>query len=233
MKQVLYLLIYIGLALMMGCSKPDRSGEAEKLIGELTELGFENLELALARVDSADEAGVFTVVQANTVKAMIYENADWLQMAAYCANNAIAAEAEHAIITPGDSNLYCIARWILADGTFVNGEYGKSISLAKEILTFVGEGTSTKDITMKCRALSQIAECESELNHVDEAERLFLQCAEILMESTLHATDYGDIDPLIYTLLSLNDLYIDNKEFIDENMEMRDELRRYKEQLTV
>ena len=64
---------------------------------------------------------------------------------------------------------------------------------------------------MKCRALSQIAECESELNHVDEAERLFLQCAEILMESTLHATDYGDIDPLIYTLLSLNDLYIDNK----------------------
>ena len=211
MKQVLYLLIYIGLALMMGCSKPDRSGEAEKLIDELTELGFENLELALARVDSADEAGVFTVVQANTVKAMIYKNADWLQMAAYYANKAIAAEAEHAITTPGDSNLYCIARWILADGTFVNGEYGKSISLAKEILTFVGEGTSTKDITMKCRALSQIAECESELYHVDEAERLFLQCAEILMESTLHATDYGDIDPLIYTLLSLNDLYIDNK----------------------
>ena len=211
MKHVLYLLIYIGLALTMGCSKPDRSGEAEKLIDELTELGFENLELALARVDSADEAGVFTVVQANTVKAMIYKNADWLQMAAYYANKAIAAEAEHAITTPGDSNLYCIARWILADGTFVNGEYGKSISLAKEILTFVGEGTSTKDITMKCRALSQIAECESELNHVDEAERLFLQCAEILMESTLHATDYGDIDPLIYTLLSLNDLYIDNK----------------------
>ena len=211
MKQVLYLLIYIGLALMMGCSKPDRSGEAEKLIDELTDLGFENLELALARVDSADEAGVFTVVQTNTVKAMIYENADWLQMAAYYANKAIAAEAEHTITTPGDSNLYCIARWILADGTFVNGEYGKSISLAKEILTFVGEGTSTKDITMKCRALSQIAECESELNHVDEAERLFLQCAEILMESTLHATDYGDIDPLIYTLLSLNDLYIDNK----------------------
>ena len=111
MKHVLYFLIYIGLALTMGCSKPDRSGEAEKLIDELTDLGFENL--------------------------------------------------------------------------------------------------------------------------VDEAERLFLQCAEILMESTLHATDYGDIAPLIYTLLSLNDLYIDNKEFIDENMEMRDELRRYKEQLTV
>ena len=201
----------VGLGLMPGCTKPDRSGEAEKLIDELTELGVENQKLALARVDSAEEAGVFTLVQANTVKAVIYENADWLQMAAYWANKAIAAGAEHAITTPGDSNLYCIARWILADGTYVNGEYGKSISLAKEILAFVGDGTSPKDVTMKCRALSQIAECESELNHVDESEKLFLQCIEMLMESTQHATDYGDIAPLIYTLLSLNDLYIDNK----------------------
>ena len=211
-RYIIILTVFIaGLALMPGCTKPDRSGEAEKLIDKLTELGVENQKLALARVDSAEEAGVFTLVQANTVKAMIYENADWLQMAAYWANKAIAAGAEHAITTPGDSNLYCIARWILADGTYVNGEYGKSISLAKEILAFVGDGTSPKDVTMKCRALSQIAECESEMNHVDESERLFLQCIEMLMESTQHATDYGDIDPLIYTLLSLNDLYIDNK----------------------
>ena len=211
-RYIIRLTVFIaGLALMPGCTKPDHSGEAEKLIDELTELGVENQKLALARVDSAEEAGVFTLVQANTVKAMIYENADWLQMAAYWANKAIAAGAEHAITTPGDSNLYCIARWILADGTYVNGEYGKSISLAKEILAFVGDGTSPKDVTMKCRALSQIAECESEMNHVDESERLFLQCIEMLMESTQHATDYGDIDPLIYTLLSLNDLYIDNK----------------------
>ena len=178
---------------------------------ELTDLGFENQELALTRVDSAELAGVFTAVQANTVKAMIYENADRLRMATYYAKKAIAAEAGHTITTPADSNLYCIARWILADGAFVNGEYGKSLALAKEILAFVGEGASAKDITMKCRALSQIAECESELNHIAESERLFLQCAEILMENTQHATDYADIDPLIYTLLSLNDLYIDNK----------------------
>ena len=96
------------------CTKPDHSKEAMELSDELTDLGFKNQELALARVDSAD------------------------------------------------SNLYCIARWILADGAFVNGEYGKSLALAKEILAFVGEGASAKDITMKCRALSQIAECESE-----------------------------------------------------------------------
>ena len=194
-----------------GCTKPDRSEEAERLSDELTDLGFENQELALARVDSAEQAGVFTAVHANTVKAMIYENVDQLRMAAYYAEKAIAAEAGHTVTTPSDSNLYCIARWILADGTFVNGEYGKSLSLAKEILAFVGDGASDWGITMKCRALSQIAECESELNHVDEAERLFLQCTDILMESTLSATSYADMDPLIYTLLSLNDLYIDNR----------------------
>lgn len=201
----------IAVLAFTACTKSDNSKEAMELSDKLTDLGFEDPELALARVDSAEQAGVFTAVQANTVKAMIYENADRLRMATYYAQKAIAAETGHTITTPADSNLYCIAHWILADGAFVNGEYGKSLLLAKEILSFVGEGSSAKDITMKCRALSQIAECESELNHVDEAERLFLQCADILMESTLRATDYADIDPLIYTLLSLNDLYIDNK----------------------
>ncbi|MBQ4386417.1 MAG: AraC family transcriptional regulator [Prevotella sp.] len=204
-------LVLFAALTIAACTKPDRSEEAMELSDELTDLGFENQELALTRVDSAELAGVFTAVQANTVKAMIYENADRLRMATYYAKKAIAAEAGHTITTPADSNLYCIARWILADGAFVNGEYGKSLALAKEILAFVGEGASAKDITMKCRALSQIAECESELNHIAESERLFLQCAEILMENTQHATDYADIDPLIYTLLSLNDLYIDNK----------------------
>ena len=86
MRKSIYIIILTTvvavLALTMGCTKPDRSEETEKLIDELTDLGFENLELALARVDSAEQAGLFTAVQANTVKAMIYENADWLQMAA-------------------------------------------------------------------------------------------------------------------------------------------------------
>ena len=210
-QNLVAILLLAVLALMTACTKPERSEEAESLMDKLTDLGFENLELALAQVDSAEQTGVFTAVQANTVKAMIYENAYRRQMAAYYAKKAIAAEVQDAITTPADSNLYCIARWILADGTFVNGEYGKSLSLAKEILTFVGDGASAWGITMKCRALSQIAECESELNHVDEAEQLFLQCTDILMESTQRATSYGDMDPLIYTLLSLNDLYIDNK----------------------
>ena len=198
------------LSLFTGCTKSDCSDEAVALSDEIVDEGFSDIEHAMQRVDSAQQAGLFNAVWANTVKAMIYENADRLQMASYYAGRAVEAEAGCPIVTSADSSLRYNARWILADGALANGEYGKSIALAKEILTSLGEGSSAKDISMKCRALTLIAECESELNHIDESERLLLQCVDMLMESTQQAADYGEIDPLIYTLLSLNDLYIDN-----------------------
>lgn len=208
--RIIVLLNMLVVLCFAACTKPDRSDAAATLSDEIVNEGFYDIEHAVARADSAEQEGLFTAVWANTVKAMIYENADQLQMATYYAGRAIEAEAGRPVVTSADSTLYYTARWILADGALVNGEYGKSIALAKEILTSVGEGASTKDITMRCRALTLLAECESELNHIDEAERLLLQCADMLMESTQQAADYGEIDPLIYTLLSLNDLYIDH-----------------------
>ena len=161
-------------------------------------------------MDSAEQAGLFTALRANTIKAVVYSNAGRRRMAAYYAEKAIAAETGKAVTTPADSNLYFKVRYVLADGAYINGEYGKSLAIAKEILAFVGDGTTPKDVETKCRALMQMADCESKLGHIAESEQLFLQCIDDLMESTQHATGYGEIDPLIYTLLSLNDLYIDN-----------------------
>ena len=210
MKQVLYLFIYIGLALTMGCTKPDRDDEAVALSTKIVNEGLSDANHALERVDSAEQVGVFTAVRANTIKAIIYTNADRRRMAAYYAEKAIAAEAGHAVTTSADSNLYCKVRYVLANGAYINGEYGKTLAIAKEILAFVGDGTTHKNVETKCRALMQMADCESKLGHIAESEQLFLQCIDLLMESTQHAADYGEIDPLIYTLLSLNDLYIDN-----------------------
>ena len=193
------------------CTKPDRSNEATALSKEIINEGSTNAEHSLERVDSAEQVGLFTTVRANTVKAMISFNADRRRMAAYYAEKAIAAEAGHAVTTSVDSNLYCKARWLLGNSAYADGEYGKSLALSKEILAFVGDDTTSKNMEMKCRALMQMADCERELGHVDEAERLFLQGIDILMESTKRATGFSEIDPLIYTLLSLNDLYIDNK----------------------
>lgn len=209
-RNIIVLLLLAVLAIT-GCTKPDRSEEATALSDELQDLAISDMDKALARVDSAEQAGVFTAMRANTVKACIYENADRRRMAAYYAEKAIEAEAGHVICTSADSSDYCSARWILADNAYDSGEYGKSLALAKDILAFVGDGTSPRAVAMKCRALSQMADCESELNHISEAERLFLQSIDIMMESTKQTTSYSDVDPLFYSLLALNDLYLDNK----------------------
>ena len=193
------------------CTKPNRDDEAVALSKEIINDGLSDVEHSLERVDSAEQAGLFTLVRANTIKAIIYSNADRRRMAAYYAEKAIASEVDHAVTTSADSNLYCKARWILGNGAYADGEYGKSLAIAKEILTFVGDGTTPKDIEMRCRALMQMADCESKLGHIAESEQLLLQGINLLMESTQRATDYGEIDPLIHTLLSLNDLYIENK----------------------
>jgi AraC-like DNA-binding protein len=199
------------LALTTGCSKPDRNDEAVALSKEIVNHGLSDVGHSVARVDSAEQVGLFTAVRANTTKAIIYENTGQRRLAAYYAEKAIAAEAGHAVTTSADSNLYCKVRCVLGNNAYADGKYGKSIALAKEILAFVGDGTSPNNVEMKCRALMQMADCENKLGNVAESEQLFLQCIDDLMASTQHATDYGEIDPLIYTLLSLNDLYIDNK----------------------
>ena len=199
------------LTLTVGCTKPDRSDEAVALSKEIVSDGLSDVGHSVERVDSAEQAGLFTAVRANTIKAIIYENAGRRRLAAYYAEKAIAAEAGHALTTSADSSLYCKARCVLGNDAYADGEYGKSITLSKEILAFVGDDKMPKDIEMKCRALMQMADCENKLGHIAESEQLFLQCIDDLMTSTQCATDYGEIDPLIYTLLSLNDLYIDNK----------------------
>ncbi len=199
------------LALTTACTKPDRSDEAVALSKEIVSDGLSDVGHSVERVDSAEQAGLFTAVRANTIKAIIYENAGRRRLAAYYAEKAIAAEAGHTVATSADSSLYCKARCVLGNDAYADGEYGKSITLAKEILAFVGDGTTPNDVEMKCRAIMQMADCENKLGHITESEQLYLQCIDDLMTSTQRATDYGEIDPLIYTLLSLNDLYIDNK----------------------
>ena len=207
---IISLLLFIVLVLV-ACTKPDRDDKSVALSKVIVNGGLSDVEHSVERVDSAEQAGLFTAVRANTIKAIIYANADRRRLSAYYAEKAIAAEAGHTVTTSADSNLHCKARWILANGAYADGEYGKSFALCKENLAFVGDGTTPLDVEMKCRALMQMADCESKLGHIAESEQLFLQCIDALMASTQHATEYGEIDPLIQTLLSLNDLYIENK----------------------
>ena len=110
-----------------GCTNQDCSKEAMELSEEIVNGGVTNIEYASERVDSAEQAGLFTAVRANTIKAIIYANADRRRMASYYAEKAIAAEAGQAVTTSDDSIFHCKALWILGDGAYADGEYGKSL----------------------------------------------------------------------------------------------------------
>ena len=56
----------------MGCSKPDRSEEATQLKHELQDLMYKSPEQALVRVDSAEQAGIFSAAMANLLRTNIY-----------------------------------------------------------------------------------------------------------------------------------------------------------------
>ena len=158
------LLLCAMLILTVGCTKPDRNEEAMALSVELLNAAISDMDKAMARVDSAEDAGLFTAARANLVRASICENAQRRQMAAYYAEKVVAAES--AVTTSADSDLYCTARWIIADGAYVSGEYGKSLSLAKDVLAFMDDASTPKALAMKCRALSMMADCESKLSHI-------------------------------------------------------------------
>ena len=106
-----------------GCTNHDCSKEAMALSEEVVNDGLSDIEHSVERVDSAEQAGLFTAVRANTIKAIIYANADRRRMASYYAEKAIAAEAGQAVTTSDDSILHCKALWILGDGAYADGEY--------------------------------------------------------------------------------------------------------------
>ena len=133
---IISLLLFIVLVLV-ACTKPDRDDKSVALSKVIVNGGLSDVEHSVERVDSAEQAGLFTAVRANTIKAIIYANADRRRLSAYYAEKAIAAEAGHTVTTSADSNLHCKARWILANGAYADGEYGKSFALCKEILALI------------------------------------------------------------------------------------------------
>ena len=69
---ILLTAVLTALSLLVDCSKPDRSEEATQLKNELQEVLFSNPEQVLARVDSAEYAGVFSETTANLIRSNVY-----------------------------------------------------------------------------------------------------------------------------------------------------------------
>ena len=120
------------LALTTGCSKPDRSEEATQLKQELHAQLYKNPEQALVRVDSAEQAGVFSAAMANLLRTNIYGTMGQSRLAVFYGEQMLD---DPELKREGDT--YYSALLMLCGLVERNGEYGKVNRLSDEIIADV------------------------------------------------------------------------------------------------
>ena len=179
----------------MGCSKPDRSEEATQLKHELQDLMYKSPEQALVRVDSAEQAGIFSAAMANLLRTNIYGVMGQTRLAVFYGERILN---NPELKREGDS--YYSALLMLNGLVERNGEYGKVIRLSDEIIADVdnerkqGGGVSGISeqvaLRVKSRALTFKGDCEYHLEHPDEAERYYLESINMMMDGVTHTDDY-------------------------------------------
>ena len=215
MKRTIHLILLCAvLALTAGCTKPDRSEEADRLKDELQEMLFKAPEQTLARVDSAEQAGVFSAATANLIRTNIYGNMGQTRLAVFYGEQILN---DSELKREGDT--YYSALLMLIGLLERNGEYGKAIRLSDEMIADVenerkqGGGLSGISeqvaLRVKSRALTFKGDCEYHLEHPDEAERFYLEGIDLMMDGVKHPDDYWVIDPLLISIIETTEFYLE------------------------
>ena len=199
---------------MAGCTKPDRSEEVTQLKQELQELLYKNPERALVRVDSAEQAGVFSAAMANLLRTNIYGTMGQTRLAVFYGEQILN---EPELKREGDT--YYSALLMLCGLVERNGEYGKVIRLSDEIIADVdnerkqGGGISgiSEEVALrvKSRALTFKGDCEHHLDHPDEAERYYLESINLMMDGVTQSDDYWVIDGMFTAILETTEFYLE------------------------
>ena len=199
---------------MAGCTKPDRSEEVTQLKQELQELLYKNPERALVRVDSAEQAGVFSAAMANLLRTNIYGTMGQTRLAVFYGEQILN---EPELKREGDT--YYSALLMLCGLVERNGEYGKVIRLSDEIIADVdherklGGGVSGISeqvaLRVKSRALTFKGDCEYHLDHPDEAERYYLESINLMMDGVTQSDDYWVIDGMFTGIIEATEFYLE------------------------
>ena len=202
---ILLTAVIAALSLLVNCAKPDRSEEATELKNELQDLLFSNPEQVLARVDSAEQAGVFSETTANLIRSNVYGQMGQTQLAIF-----YGEQIKHSPELRSEGVNYYSALLQLASLLNKNGEWGKALHLADEIIADVDKGGMDEQIALriKSRALTTKASCEDHLGHVEEAERYYLEGIDLMMGVT-HPKDYWILDALVVAVIETTEFYLE------------------------
>ena len=214
-KYIIILTFFVAaIAFTAGCTKPDRSEEATRLKHELQDMLYKNPEQAVVRVDSAEQAGVFSAAMANLIRTNMYGNLGQMRLAIFYGEQILN---DPELKSEGDS--YYSALLLLNGLLERNGEWGKALRLADEIIADVenerkqGGGTSGISdevaLRVKSRALISKGDCEKDLGHPNEAERFYLEAIDLMMDGVKHSDDYWVVDGLVMAVLETTEFYLE------------------------
>ena len=196
--------VVAAFSLLVGCSKPDRSEEANQLKLELQDQLFSNPEQVLVRVDSAERAGVFTETTANLIRSNVYGQMGKTQLAIF-----YGEQINHTQLRSEGVNYYSA---ILNVISLLNksGEWGKALHLADELIADVEKGGMDEQaaLRIKSRALTIKGACEKDMGHMEEAERYYLEGIDLMMGVT-QPKDYWIIDALFMAVLETTEFYLE------------------------
>ena len=201
---ILLAVVIAVLPLLVNCSKPDRSEEANQLKLKLQDQLFSNPEQVLARVDSAERAGVFSETTANLIRSNVYGQMGKTQLAIF-----YGEQFSHTQLRSEGVNYYSA---ILNVISLLNksGEWGKALHLADELIADVEKGGMDEQaaLRIKSRALTIKGACEKDMGHMEEAERYYLEGIDLMMGVT-QPKDYWIIDALFMAVLETTEFYLE------------------------
>ena len=201
---ILLAVVIAVLPLLVNCSKPDRSEEANQLKLELQDQLFSNPEQVLARVDSAERAGVFSETTANLIRSNVYGQMGKTQLAIF-----YGEQINHTQLRSEGVNYYSAILNVISLLS-KSGEWGKALHLADELIADVEKGGMDEQaaLRIKSRALTIKGACEKDMGHMEEAERYYLEGIDLMMGVT-QPKDYWIIDALFMAVLETTEFYLE------------------------
>ena len=198
----------------VGCTKPDRSEEAQKLKTELQQIAFTTPEKAFARIDSAERVGLFSPAQANLNRTNFYGQMGQTRLAIFYGEQIVNVPELKREGVSYYSALLMLGGWLER-----NGEYAKVLSLCDDIIADVdnerkqggGESGISEEVALrvKSRALTLKGSCELSMEHPDKAEQYFLEAIDIMMEGVTHTDDYWVMDAMIIAVGEATEFYLE------------------------
>ena len=200
--------------LMMGCTKPDRSEEEQKLKEELQKIAFTTPDKAFAKIDSAERVGLFSTATANLLRTNHYGQIGQTRLAIFYGEQILNVPELKREGVSYYSALLMLGGWLER-----NGEYAKVLSLCDDIIADVdnerkqggGESGISEEVALrvKSRALTLKGSCELSMEHPDKAEQYFLEAIDIMMDGVKQTDDYWVMDAMIIAVGEATEFYLE------------------------